>query len=163
MIDIKKNKFPLIAACCYALPIIYSIVNALKNLKQINGYKIYPSTIVSWIIAISFVVSLVIEKKEAIICAAAATGIYYGYYIVINLKNGFTNPYQIGYLTASISLIVLLALSIKKDQKVDVLWMIPFVLFLVCLVIYWIKSGLFSLNKTFSTFLCHLFVFHFEK
>lgn len=132
------KKYALIAGVCYAIYVLYIISNEIRNIQEFD-YHLTALDVIFWIVTIGMAVTLFLKNEKAVIVAAGANVLYYVYNLISH-----NLVWILFYVVAYVALIVLLVLTIKRNNVVKNIWFIPGAAALISTLIMWLSYQYFS-------------------
>lgn len=139
-----ERKWALIAAISFLSIVLFYLLEDIIICYQIYGHFAvtlldYPGNVFYFGILLVLSVALFLRNKTVLLIGAGAM-VAYGVYWLIDYFAFYYFCDILGYLV----LVILVILSIKKNEIVTKIWFIPSVLYIVGTCIEWIRYGYFS-------------------
>lgn len=133
------KKYALIAAICYAVYAIYSIINRIIYVSNSEYATITVFNILFWIGMLGMAVALFVKNQKIVIAAAGVNALLGAYYIVT-----YFSLWNLCDFLAYASVVVFVILTLKGNDVVKKIWFVPAAVLLLGCVIGWITGGYFE-------------------
>lgn len=133
------KKYALIAAICYAVYAIYSIINGIIYVSNSEYATITVFNILFWIGMLGMAVALFVKNQKIVIAAAGVNALLGAYYIVT-----YFSLWNLCDFLAYASVVVFVILTLKGNDVVKKIWFVPAAVLLLGCVIGWITGGYFE-------------------